>query len=112
MDTRSQWRLFTLRSGEALPAADHGPGLWFSSRQRRGAIAQLVVTAELDQAHDRRAQDQPGLRARVVDIRSAHKPCGPRLYARIQRRDPALRRQSFSFSTIGGARPVALEWLD
>ena len=37
---------------------DHGPGLRLSGGQRRSAVAQPVVAAELDQAHDRGAHVQ------------------------------------------------------
>ena len=39
VDARPQWRLLALRSGAAVPAADHGPGLRLPGRQRRGADA-------------------------------------------------------------------------
>ncbi len=42
--------------GAALPADDHGPGLRLRGGQRRGAVAQPGLAAELDQAADLRAQ--------------------------------------------------------
>ena len=48
-----------------LYAADHhGPGLRLRGGQRRGAVAQPVLAAELDQAADRGAQVDAGVRPR------------------------------------------------
>ena len=44
------------RSGAALSADHHGPGLRLRGGQRRSAVAQPVLAAELDQAADRGAQ--------------------------------------------------------
>ena len=39
------------RSGEAVPAGDHGPGLWLRGGKRGGAEPQiLVLAAQLDEA--------------------------------------------------------------
>ena len=56
VDPGSQRRLLALRSGTALSAGDHGPGLRLRGGQCRGAVAQPVLAAELDQETDLRAQ--------------------------------------------------------
>ena len=47
MDVGPQRRLLALRSGAALPAGDHGPGLRLPGGQRRGAAAQSLLAAQL-----------------------------------------------------------------
>ena len=61
------------------PAGHHGPGLRPPVRQRRGAAAQPLVAAELDEAADRRAAIQQGVRPRHADASSGRPtaPCWP-----------------------------------
>ncbi len=47
---------------------DHGPGLWLRGGERRGAVAQHLVAAQLDEAPDRGAQVDTGLRPRHDDV--------------------------------------------
>ena len=107
VDRRSQRRLLARRSGAALRAADHGPGLRLPGDQRRGAGALAVLAAQLDEADDRPAQAVPGLRPRHDRVPARREPQGPRLRAPLQgRRDP-LRRQPVALGAAGRARPVA-----
>ena len=54
----------TRRSAAPLPADDHGSRLRLRGGQRRGAAAQSVVAAALDEAPDRPAQALQGVRPR------------------------------------------------
>ena len=73
MDLGPQRRLFALRSGAALPAGHHGPGLRPSVGQRRGAAAQPLVVPELDEAADRRAAVQQRVQPRQPELRPARR---------------------------------------
>ncbi len=61
------------------------------------------LAAELDQAHARGAQDQPGVRARHAPLPQARQPQDPRVPARVRRRHDSVRRQSSR-----SAQPVEL----
>ncbi len=58
----------------AVPADDHGPGLRLRGGQRRGAIAQSGVAAELDQTPDIGPQIEQGIWSRIVDLCPPGKP--------------------------------------
>ena len=79
---RPQWRLLARRSGAALPAADHGPGLRLRGGQCRGAEPLALVAAELDEAADRRAPLAARLRPRHLALSLSGEPQGHRLSAR------------------------------
>ena len=111
MDARPQRRLFALRSGPALCADDHGPGLRLPGGQRRGAVAQPRLAAELDQAPDRGAQVEQGVRPRLADLHPARPTarCWP-MCASIRTRSSsasptcrARRRRPRSISRRGAA---------
>src|SRR5262249_56399436 len=70
----SQWRVLALRSYGAVPADDHGPALRLRGGQRRGAIAQSGVAAELDQTPDIGSQVEQGIWSRIVDLCAPGKP--------------------------------------
>ncbi len=90
-----------------LPA-DHGSGLRLSGRQCRGAVAQHLVAAELDEAADRRAQVHAGVRPRHAELHPPGQPRGARLSAPARQRDDPVRRQPVAFGAGRRARPVAL----
>src|SRR5437764_14249691 len=94
MVTRPQWRLLARRSGDAVPAADHGSGLRLRGGQRRGAEPIAVITIELDQAADRGAPVAPRIWAWRPTVPLPSEPQGHRLSARVARRDDPVRRQS------------------
>src|SRR5262245_64047996 len=110
MDAGSQWWVLPLRPGAALPADDHGPGLRLRGGQRRSAIAQSGVPAELDQTPDFRSQVEQGGWARIADIYPPGKPLGPCLRAAIRKRSRALCRQSFALGAGRRDRPRLLAW--
>ena len=68
--------------GAAVPAADHGPDLRLRCGQRRGAAARPVVTAELDEADDRRPPAASGVRPRHAASALSAQPQDPGLSAR------------------------------
>src|SRR5262249_47337725 len=110
VDAGSQWRLLPLRSYAALPADDHGPGLRLRGGQRRSAIAQSGVAAELDQTPDIGSQVEQGIWPRIVDIYPPGKPLRPRLCAAIRKRSRALCRQSVALGAGRRDRPHLLAW--
>ena len=61
---------------------------------------------ELDQAHARGAQDQPGVRTRHPAVPAARQPQDPRVPARVRRGQHPLRRQSVALGAAGRAQPV------
>ena len=67
------------------PADDHGPGLRLRVGQRRGAVAQPWLAAELDQAADLGAQIEPGLRPRIACVHPADQPLGAGLCSPVSR---------------------------
>src|SRR5262249_49735953 len=93
-----------------LPADDHGPDLRLRGGQRRSAIAQSGVPAELDQTPDFRSQVEQGVWARIADIYPPGKSLGPRLRAAIRKRSRALRRQSVALGAGRRDRPRPLAW--
>src|SRR5262249_12702673 len=108
VDAGSQWRVLPLRSYAAVPADDHGPGLRLRGGQRRGAIAQSGVAAELDQTPDFRSQVEQGGWARIADIYPPGKPLGSCLRAAIRKRSRALCRQSVALGAGRRDRPRLL----
>src|SRR5688572_19251221 len=78
-----QRRLLACRSAAVVPAADHGPGVRLRSGQRRGAAARSELAVELDEAHARHAQDEPGVRARQAVFPAAGEQKGLGLSKRI-----------------------------
>ena len=67
------------------------------------------LAAQLDEAHARRAQDQPRLRPRQAQLPAARQPQDPRLPARVRRRRDPVRGQPVALGAAGRARPVALQ---
>ena len=89
-------------------ADDHGPGLRLRGGQRRGAVAQPRLAAELDQAPDRGAQVEQGVRPRLADLHPAGQPRGAGLCAAVRGRGPALRRQPVALGAGRRDRSVAV----
>ena len=105
VEPRPQRRLLARRSAAAVPAADHGSDVRLRGGQRRGAGARTRVAAQLDAAHARGAQDQPGVRARQAHLPQAGQPQDPRLPARARRRSRAVRGQPRALGAAGRAGP-------
>ena len=91
------------------PAGHHGPGLRLSVGQRRGAAAQPVVAAELDETADRRAPHQPRLRPRHAALHPPGQPHRAGLRARVRERDHPVRRQPVALGAGRRDRPQRLE---
>src|SRR5262249_58256414 len=106
----AQGGLSSRAPGALYPADDHGPGLRLRGGQRRSAIAQSGVHAELDQTPDFRSQVEQGVWARIADIYPPGKSLGPRLRAAIRKRSRALRRQSVALGAGRRDRPRPLAW--
>ena len=108
MDAGPQRRLLARRPGAALSALHHGPGLRLLCRQRGGADPLAVLAVELDEAADRRAQIDQGVRPRHAHLHPPVEPGGTRLCAPARRRGDPLRRQYLALGASGGARPARL----
>lgn len=80
VDARPQRGLLLQRSGAALPAHDHGPGLRLPGHQRRGVDGLPVLAAALDAAHDRDPQAEPGVRPRHLQRTAVVEPGRARLH--------------------------------
>src|SRR5260370_2946035 len=108
MVVRPQWRVLPRRSGPAVSAADHGPGLRVRVGECRGAEPLSLVVAELAQATDRgapfAARFWPWHPAFPVPVQSQ----SHRLYTGLWRRDRSLRRQFVADSPGSGTRPLGL----
>ena len=109
MESRPQRRLLARRPAAALPAPHHGSGLRLCVGQRRGAIARSELAPELDQAHARGAQDQPGLRARHTPLPQARQSQDPRVPARVRRGQHPVRRESVALRPAGRAQSVRVQ---
>ena len=68
--------LLLLRSGPALPAGDHGPGLRLPGHQRRGGDELAVLAAALDPADGRDPQAEPGVRPGHLHRTALQQPGG------------------------------------
>ena len=67
-----------------------------------------ALAAELDEAHARGAQDEPGVRPRPAHVPAAGQPQGARVPARARRRSDPVRREPRPLGAAGRARPRAL----
>ncbi len=99
-----------MRSGAAPPADDHGPRLRLRGGQRRSAIAQSGVPAELDQTPDIGSQVEQGVWPRIADLYPPCKPLRACLRAAIRKRSRALRGQSVALGAGRRDRPRPLAW--
>src|SRR5262249_4121321 len=108
VDAESKWWVLRWRPYAAVPADDHGPGLRLRGGQRRSAIAQSGVPAELDQTPDIGSQVEQGIWPRIADIYQSNKPLGPCLRAAIRKRSCALCRQSVALGAGRRDRPSPL----
>ncbi len=108
MDAGSQWRVLPLRPYAAVPADDHGPGLRLRGGQRRGAIAQSGIPAELDQTPAIGPQIEQGVWPRIAYVYPPGKPLRARLRAAIRKRSRALCRESVPLGTGRRDRPRLL----
>ena len=113
----SQRGVFARRSAGAVPAAGDGRGLRLSVGECRGANAQRLVAAQLDEAPDRGAHQASRVRSRRAFVSRAGQSQNTRLCARIQRRDhlvrgqpvaPAARRRASDLSRFEGLVPVEI----
>src|SRR5213075_176105 len=50
VELRPQRRLLARRPAAAVPAADHGSGLWLPGRERRGTDPRPLLAPQLDEA--------------------------------------------------------------
>ena len=94
---------------QLYPALHHGPGLRLLRRQCGSAGALAVLAAELDEAADRRAQIDAGIRARHAHLHPPRQPRGARLCAPARRRGHPLRRQYLALGAGGRARHEPVE---
>jgi maltose alpha-D-glucosyltransferase/alpha-amylase len=74
--------------------------------QRRGADPRSEFAAELDQAHARGAQDQPGLRPRHAPLSETGQPQDPGVPARVRRGHDPLRREPVALGPARRAEPL------
>ena len=81
------------------------PDLRLSVDQRRSTVARSELAAELDQAHARGAQDQPGVRARHAALLDARQSQDPRLPARVRRGQHPMRREPVAVGAAGRTQP-------
>jgi maltose alpha-D-glucosyltransferase/alpha-amylase len=102
--TPMQWSFD--RNGAALPAADHGSGLWFRGGQCRGAEPLAFVTLELGQAAHRGTSVATRFRPGDPAVSLPVEPQGHRLYPRLWRRNRPVRRQFVAHSASGRTRFV------
>ncbi len=109
MEPGPQRRLLARRSAAAVSAAHHGCGLRLSVHQRRSAVARSEFAAELDQAHARRAQDQPRIRPRRAALPEARQPQDTGLPARIRRGHDSVRRQPVALGAAGRTQSVGVQ---
>src|ERR1043166_3971347 len=96
--------------GNPGAAAQHGPALWLRGDQRRGAEPRSALAPQLDAPNARGAAQSSRVRARHVALPLSEEPQGPRLFARISRRNAPVRRQCGPQLASGGTRPERIRW--
>ncbi len=98
--------------GTAVRAADHGPRVRLPGDQRRGAGARALLAPELDEADDRPAEADGGLRPRHDRVPARAEPESAGLRPALSGRDRAVRRQPRAHRAAGRARSVAVQGHD